>query len=555
MGDIANLTERTKKFWEWFSKNEERLSEITQRRDFGSNEEDAVNMNIEFINEGVSLISEDIKFNVGGDHEFTFAIDGDYAMFFVLPYVTANMPEKYRGKWHFFPCMQGTHGESFGFRMCGAAVETDRVMVSAAASGNGVADIRFHAKEWASLEESDRYTAFFVLLDITVGEAMANICLGDIEWADAPSHHMFPLTQLEEWIRENLCEDGQPPDPLQRIFAFEREPEGDGPRDDVFAGYASYMNFMQEYDEGEDAAYQRVAALGAKPMFLFYNYDRDSTGEEVLNERQSIMDDIEGKVLGEPGSGREIGIVLGGASGRSYMYIDLLLYDEQAFMEKAREMFAASPFMVFGKEFRQEGEEFVLTDHRQPGFTDRLLRLHDIGGHKGVIRAIESLPQEKVDFDVIGLYSRALNNDGQVEKALAVLESVRDRGEGDALWNWRTGYALFFLFRIPESVTYLEKAIRLGDDHPETAELLQLAHEILKRPEMDAERRAAKAPRDPKREPFKGFSLDGFWDDGEEAQEYTGGPASDKQIADAEKTLGYRLPESYKRLIKQRNGG
>jgi hypothetical protein len=55
---------------------------------------------------------------------------------------------------------------------------------------------------------------------------------------------------------------------------------------------------------------------------------------------------------------------------------------------------------------------------------------------------------------------------------------------------------------------------------------------------------------------FDGVDFDDLWDDCDYAlKEYVGAPATDDMFAAAEKTLGYKLPESYKALMKRHNGG
>ena len=46
-----------------------------------------------------------------------------------------------------------------------------------------------------------------------------------------------------------------------------------------------------------------------------------------------------------------------------------------------------------------------------------------------------------------------------------------------------------------------------------------------------------------------------LWDKSERASSYIGKPVTDADITNAEQELGYKLPESYKNLIKQQNGG
>ncbi|MCS2303887.1 tetratricopeptide repeat protein [Bacteroides ovatus] len=67
------LTRRVKEFWNWFVENEEKLSGMMNPKSM--EEADAF---MEFISKGTNLISEDMHFNIGGDHEFTFSVEGWY---------------------------------------------------------------------------------------------------------------------------------------------------------------------------------------------------------------------------------------------------------------------------------------------------------------------------------------------------------------------------------------------------------------------------------------------------------------------------------------------
>lgn len=54
---------------------------------------------------------------------------------------------------------------------------------------------------------------------------------------------------------------------------------------------------------------------------------------------------------------------------------------------------------------------------------------------------------------------------------------------------------------------------------------------------------------------FKNVNLDELWYEGEASKEYECGPLDDEKIKETEEQLGFKLPESYKYLMKKHNGG
>ena len=156
--------QRTAEFWQWFTDNEPRLAAMIEKR----GEEDVDKM-VDFISGGVQLISGELNFNLGGDYEFTFTIEGKNYLFYLLPWLVEQMPEQFRGKWHFFPCMQGTHGESFGFQMYGKDVQLDEVMVGLKyKEDQNYFDIRFYDEQLCSLDDNSCYNAFYIMMELTI---------------------------------------------------------------------------------------------------------------------------------------------------------------------------------------------------------------------------------------------------------------------------------------------------------------------------------------------------------------------------------------------------
>ena len=150
---------RVKDFWKWFTDNEEDLSRIVENRgqlDGG----DAV----EFVTAGTNLIDEDVHFNLGGDYEFTFSVEGNTHLFYLYPYIVSQMPAQFKDKWHFFPFNQGTDA-SFSFGMYGANVDMAQVQVSAAYQEDiNAFNIHFYEEQLCSLEEAQSYNAYYIMM-------------------------------------------------------------------------------------------------------------------------------------------------------------------------------------------------------------------------------------------------------------------------------------------------------------------------------------------------------------------------------------------------------
>ena len=477
----GSFAQRTQKFWEWFTANEEKLSALALTRT--PNDADS-NRIVEFVSEGLSLISQDIRFNIGGEHEFTFTVSGNSAMFFLLPYITANLPQQFRDKWKFFPCMPGTGGNNFGFRMIehDKIVDTDNVFVSVTPDEeNKSVDLRFYAKEWEVLDDNNCYNAFFTLMDISIGEALAHAYINKVDRATAHTDDMIALTTLEKWLLDNLCEDGKIPNPADKYFAYQQKPDGNTnpPRLDIFTGSGNYTPIINDYYNGEDITYKTFAGFGAKSVFLYYYYDEKADQKVVLNQRYELQYKLEAEVLGERGSGKEIGLSLGGAMGNWCAYIDLLLFDDEAFFEKAKTLLADTSIMFFCQEFVHNGQTLLLFDQDDDSFNQRLQQLHEVDVHFEIADILEALPE--MDYTQKGIYARALNNLNREDEALKVLESVREQGENDKLWFFRYGYALMNLDRPKEAITAFHRAKELGDDLEDTDQFIAMCEEALKK--------------------------------------------------------------------------
>ena len=101
---------------------------------------------------------------------------------------------------------------------------------------------------------------------------------------------------------------------------------------------------------------------------------------------------------------------------------------------------------------------------------------HEENDHQEIINAIEALPQEEWGYELTGFLACAYNNlamiDGvtfeeqhvMLEKAVTLLESVREYGKDDYCWHFRLGYALYYLDKTAEALDCFRRAHELDPD-------------------------------------------------------------------------------------------
>lgn len=342
--------QRVQNFWQWFTENEAELSQMVERRD--DYESDRM---VEFVSRGTALLSDRVQFNLGGDYEFTFSVEGNTELFYLYPYVVSCLPSQFAGKWHFFPFNPGTDG-SFSFGIYGVMVDMEKVRVGLDyREEEDVFTISFYEKQLCSLPEAECYNAFFIMMEIMLGEGLSYQYIGEAKRADAPAGDMISLSELRSCIVDTLTKHDKKvcDNPRDVYTGYRLQPQDNEElRYDVVAGSTCFEPLITEYYQESTELFDRLNEFGVKAAFLAFSYDIEEGGNEkdVLNFRFDLEDRIEAELLAPEG----LGFLLGGAIGESTCYIDLLLYDEAAFVEKI------IPFLKDYPQYR-----FYLSDFRQ----------------------------------------------------------------------------------------------------------------------------------------------------------------------------------------------
>ena len=204
--DGINFEERVNRFWKWFEENEKVISDfIEQKSDMSSDEI------IEFISNGVALISNNLQFVFGGNYEFTFTVEGKEYLFYFTPRIVAAMPEKLKSKWKFFPYMQKQDIANSNFRMYNKDLSFKEILVYPEYDEDtNFFNLKFYNKKLNELEEDYAYNAFYIMLEHAVGENIFKLyLLGNVEKSDKKLDGMIELTKLYDFIMDTLLHTGK----------------------------------------------------------------------------------------------------------------------------------------------------------------------------------------------------------------------------------------------------------------------------------------------------------------------------------------------------------
>lgn len=488
------LSRRVEAFWDWFVENEEKLSDMMHTK--SKEEAEAFT---EFVGEGTGLLSENTHFNVGGDHEFTFSVEGWPDLFILYPYIISRMPESLKGKWKFFPFNQGMNGASLAFKMYDTDVDMAKIKVNASyLEESNDFNIRYYDENLCALPEEKSNGIFHIILELTLGEGVSFKYIREIERVSSIEDGMITLSELRRHIEETLKSHNQEffENPKDIYTTYQLSPkESDELRSDVIIGSTCLYSLVADYYNDSTDVFDHANSFGAQAMFLVFPNSTDGDDHQILDFRHDLEDRITEELL----ESEHLGLITGGATGTTYSYIDLLVYDLPAFIRKIRPLLEEYPaYSFYISDFIRNGNVHRLTEadsgsipytkENAEAFFKQIEDWNDNNKYTKCIKALETIPADERDYESTMLLVRAYENyailgdnneepeteecDRALNKALELLESVREAGESKAGWNMRMAYAYQYLTGQKEkAVAYAEKWAEL-DPEDEDAKLV-----------------------------------------------------------------------------------
>lgn len=488
------LTRRVKEFWNWFVENEEKLSGMMNPKSM-----EEVDAFMEFISKGTNLISEDMHFNIGGDHEFTFSVEGWPDLFIIYPYIISCMPECLKGKWKFFPFNPGKVG-SFAYRVHNTDVDMGKIMVKASYDEKRENfNIRYYDKNLCALPEENSDGNFHVILELVLGEGVSFKYVNGIERASGIEEGMIALSGLRQHIEETVKSHGHEffENPKDVYTGYQLTPkESDELRFDVIVGSTCLDSIVADYYHGSTEIFDHADGFGVQALYMVF---QNGVGEDnILNFRHDLEDRITEEIL-EPGN---LGVITGGATGTEYSYIDLFVYDLRAFVKKVIPLLDEYPeYSFYISDFIRNGRIHQLTEaaseaipytkENKEEFLAQIEKWNDMEKFSKCIKALEDIPEAEQDYDMVMLQVRAYENyailgdngeepeddekERALNKALELLESIREAGESQAGWNKRMAYAYQYLVEQEEKA--IEYAKRWAELDPEDSSAVAVINE------------------------------------------------------------------------------
>ena len=200
-----------------------------------------------------------------------------------------------------------------------------------------------------------------------LGEGLSYQYIADVERADAPLEDSISLPALRTYIVDTLkAHDKEVFDNPQQVYTSYRfEPqENEELRFDVVAGSSCFQPLVANYYNGSTELFDQLNRFGAQAVFIAFPFENEKEGDakKALDFRYELEDRLSEELLSPEG----LGLLLGGAVGTGTCYIDLLLFDKPAFMEKI------IPFLKDYPQYR-----FYLSDFRQDCDLYRLFEAED----------------------------------------------------------------------------------------------------------------------------------------------------------------------------------
>ena len=594
--------ERTENWWETFAEME---AELRQMMDEDKDHTRGAEL-VAQMEDTLNLVFDEISFELGFNgekHELILTPEGNKVKLFELVYFQKHAPKEVLEHWNILVGRQPS--QNIGLRTDDSwDISGEDVQIWLEEQGENSFNISAYCEKLLPMLREAEGRVWWMLTTLTdqiLGEIPHMRYIDSFDVLEEPkAEPSFLLSQLPDKLREQGLELSTDPEAyLESYLGYEMKPNEDPNADwrlDVMAGSTCCVPLINGYLNADNDFMDDLHADGAVAGFFCYPLDtlREEEGSEKIFDFRDKLEELFTTV-----DGSEMLALIGGATGLYCGYVDFIAWDIREALNMAKEFFEGTdiPWAIFhtfrreagsvplkqqddGTETENQDDELdetltgidyiPYTQQDAEAFFAQLEQWNDEDEYTRCIQAINAIPEDWRNYRTAYALARALENyaiigdhdegtlkfkgDKALQRAIEVLESVREEGQDKAEWNMRMAYGYQYLYGQEEkAIPYAQRWAELDpEDENAPAVIRECKAEIRKR-QRSRKKKAKFVPGDT---PFEGFDLTNFWDDNWYAlKEYVSDPPSDELIASVEEELGYKLPAAYIWLMKQHNGG
>ena len=594
--------ERTENWWETFAEME---AELRQMMDEDKDHTRGAEL-VAQMEDTLNLVFDEISFELGFNgekHELILTPEGNKVKLFELVYFQKHAPKEVLEHWNILVGRQPS--QNIGLRTDDSwDISGEDVQIWLEEQGENSFNISAYCEKLLPMLREAEGRVWWMLTTLTdqiLGEIPHMRYIDSFDVLEEPkAEPSFLLSQLPDKLREQGLELSTDPEAyLESYLGYEMKPNEDPNADwrlDVMAGSTCCVPLINGYLNADNDFMDDLHADGAVAGFFCYPLDtlREEEGSEKIFDFRDKLEELFTTV-----DGSEMLALIGGATGLYCGYVDFIAWDIREALNMAKEFFEGTdiPWAIFHT-FRREagsvplkqqddgtetenqddeldetltGMDYIpYTQQDAEAFFAQLEQWNDEDEYTRCIQALNAIPEDWRNYRTAYALARALENyaiigdhdegtlkfkgDKALQRAIEVLESVREEGQDKAEWNMRMAYGYQYLYgQEAKAIPYAQRWAELDpEDEDAPAVIRECKAEIRKR-QRSRKKKAKFVPGDT---PFEGFDLTNFWDDNWYAlKEYVSDPPSDELIASVEEELGYKLPAAYIWLMKQHNGG
>ena len=330
-----NTNERIEDFWKKFEQEEQKIREAVDN----SNNENAIDLS-NLTDDILKIVFEDPIFEIGfytekNKYEIIFPIDGNKFRIYVRQYLISKMPESLKENWIFTLGRRRMDNiDNLAMKRYETTITAGDIKIVPILTDDNKIDIEIYHNELSEISKKDQdqcFGIFFPLLDMAVGEIITIGYIGTIDFLEEePEEETITLGQLYDYILKNLknVTENITSYTVYNVKAREDTDE-DGYinyREDIFIGTTSCMDIISAYYDNDTYILKELYQDTGAILGYFYFANDKLNKDEMLDIRVNIEDSIIEKAS-------DFGVVIGGATGQSYCYIDFITYDFANFIE------------------------------------------------------------------------------------------------------------------------------------------------------------------------------------------------------------------------------